>query len=235
MEEINQFINKGKTEMTEHVAKLQKDLATIRTGRARAQLLENVRVDYYGTPTPIKQMALINVLDAKTLEIQPWDISSLNEIDKALQKADLGASPVNDGKVIRITLPSMTEDRRKLLAKNISKMSEDFKVAVRNTRRDVLEKVKKAQKAGEITEDDLKRYEADVQKSTDANIAQIDKLVSEKEAEIMKVWYFYCTERKIYPAPPSPRGFLNIKNHLLFEPSFPTLSLRPVNRICYDK
>ena len=187
MEGISEFINKGKTEMNEHVAKLQKDLATIRTGRASAQLLENVRVDYYGTPTPIKQMALINVLDAKTLEIQPWDISSLNEIDKALQKADLGASPVNDGKVIRITLPSMTEDRRKMLAKNISKMSEDFKVAVRNTRRDVLEKVKKAQKAGEITEDDLKRYETDVQKATDANIAQIDKLVAEKEAEIMKV------------------------------------------------
>ncbi len=187
MEAVNEFINKGKNEMTEHVAKLQKDLATIRTGRASAQLLENVRVDYYGTPTPIKQMALINVLDAKTLEIQPWDISSLNEIDKALQKADLGASPVNDGKVIRITLPSMTEDRRKLLAKNISKMSEDFKVAVRNTRRDILEKVKKAQKSGEVTEDDLKRYEADVQKATDANIAQIDKLVAEKEAEIMKV------------------------------------------------
>lgn len=187
MEEINQFITKGKAEMAEHVAKLQKDLATIRTGRASAQLLENIRVDYYGTPTPIKQMALINVLDAKTLEIQPWDISSLNEIDKALQKADLGASPVNDGKVIRITLPSMTEDRRKMLAKNISKMSEDFKVAVRNTRRDILEKVKKAQKAGEVTEDDLKRYETDVQKATDGNIAQIDKLVAEKEAEIMKV------------------------------------------------
>lgn len=187
MEAINQFITNGKADMAQHVAKLQKDLATIRTGRASAQLLENVRVDYYGTPTPIKQMALINVLDAKTLEIQPWDISSLNEIDKALQKADLGASPVNDGKVIRITLPSMTEDRRKMLAKNISKMSEDFKVAVRNTRRDILEKIKKAQKAGEVTEDDLKRYEADVQKATDANIVQIDKLVAEKEAEIMKV------------------------------------------------
>ncbi len=132
MEAINEFISKGKAEMAEHVAKLQKDLATIRTGRASAQLLENIRVDYYGTPTPIKQMALINVLDAKTLEIQPWDISSLNEIDKALQKADLGASPVNDGKVIRITLPSMTEDRRKMLAKNISKMSEDKSEAKRS-------------------------------------------------------------------------------------------------------
>ncbi|MBO5910783.1 MAG: ribosome recycling factor [Elusimicrobiaceae bacterium] len=187
MEAISALLAKTKTEMTDHVARLERDLATIRTGRASAGLLENVRVDYYGTPTPIKQMAVINVLDAKTLEIQPWDISALNDIDKALQKADLGASPVNNGKVIRITLPSMTEERRVQLAKNISKMSEDFKVAVRNSRRDVLEKLKKAQKAAEITEDDLKRYEADVQKTTDAFTAQIDQIIKAKEAEIMKV------------------------------------------------
>ena len=187
MEGISNLLNKTKTNMAEHVSRLERDLATIRTGRASAGLLENIRVDYYGTQTPIKQMAVINVLDAKTLEIQPWDISSINDIDKALQKADLGASPVNDGKVIRITLPSMTEDRRKQLAKNISKMSEDFKVAVRNERRDVLEKLKKAQKASEITEDDLKRYETDVQKATDANIAKIDQVIKNKEAEIMKI------------------------------------------------
>ena len=187
MEAISTLLNKTKTNMAEHVARLERDLATIRTGRASAGLLENIRVDYYGTQTPIKQMAVINVLDAKTLEIQPWDISSINDIDKALQKADLGASPVNDGKVIRITLPSMTEDRRKQLAKNISKMSEDFKVAVRNERRDVLEKLKKAQKASEITEDDLKRYETDVQKATDANIAKIEQVIKNKEAEIMKI------------------------------------------------
>ena len=187
MEGISNLLNKTKTNMAEHVSRLERDLATIRTGRASAGLLENIRVEYYGTPTPIKQMAIINVLDAKTLEIQPWDVSSINDIDKALQKADLGASPVNDGKVIRITLPSMTEDRRKQLAKNISKMSEDFKVAVRNERRDVIEKLKKAQKTAEITEDDLKRYEADVQKATDANIAQIDKVIKTKEDEIMKI------------------------------------------------
>ena len=187
MEGISNLLNKTKTNMAEHVSRLERDLATIRTGRASAGLLENIRVEYYGTPTPIKQMAIINVLDAKTLEIQPWDVSSINDIDKALQKADLGASPVNDGKVIRITLPSMTEDRRKQLAKNISKMSEDFKVAVRNERRDVLEKLKKAQKASEITEDDLKRYETDVQKATDANIAKIDQVIKNKEAEIMKI------------------------------------------------
>ncbi|WP_428048558.1 ribosome recycling factor [Candidatus Avelusimicrobium caledoniensis] len=187
MEEITALLSKTKTDMAEHVARLERDLSTIRTGRASAGLLENIRVDYYGTPTPIKQMAVINILDAKTLEIQPWDISSLNDIDKALQQADLGASPVNNGKVIRITLPSMTEERRKQLAKNISKMSEDFKVAIRNVRRDIMEKLKKAQKASEITEDDLKRYESDVQKATDAHIAQIDAVISKKEAEIMTI------------------------------------------------
>ncbi len=187
MEEITALLSKTKTDMAEHVARLERDLSTIRTGRASAGLLENIRVDYYGTPTPIKQMAVINILDAKTLEIQPWDISSLNDIDKALQQADLGASPVNNGKVIRITLPSMTEERRKQLAKNISKMSEDFKVAIRNVRRDIMEKLKKAQKASEITEDDLKRYETDVQKATDAHIAQIDAVISKKEAEIMTI------------------------------------------------
>ena len=187
MESIAALLTNAKTEMTEHVARLERDLATIRTGRASAGLLENIRVDYYGTPTPIKQMAVINVLDAKTLEIQPWDMSSLNDIDKALQKADLGASPVNNGKVIRITLPSMTEERRKQLAKNISKMSEDFKVAVRNARRDVMDKLKKAQKASEITEDDLKRYEGDVQKTTDSFIAQIDQVIKKKENEIMTI------------------------------------------------
>ena len=187
MEEITALLSKTKNEMAEHVTRLERDLSTIRTGRASAGLLENIRVDYYGTPTPIKQMAVINILDAKTLEIQPWDISALNDIDKALQQADLGASPVNTGKVIRITLPSMTEERRKQLAKNISKMSEDFKVAIRNVRRDVIEKLKKAQKASEITEDDLKRYEGDVQKATDAHIAKVDEVISKKEAEIMTI------------------------------------------------
>ncbi|ACC98261.1 Ribosome recycling factor [Elusimicrobium minutum Pei191] len=187
MEGISQLISKSKTGMNDHVERLKRDLGTIRTGRASTQLIENIRVDYYGTPTPLKQMAMINVTDARTLEISPWDISALNEIDKTLQKADLGASPVNDGKIIRIVLPNMTEDRRKMLVKNVSKMSEDFKVAVRNERRDVLEKLKKAQKAGEITEDDLKRYEGDIQKATDSTVALIDKTISDKEKEIMTI------------------------------------------------
>jgi len=187
MEGISALITKSKTAMADHVERLKRDLGTIRTGRASAQLLENIRVDYYGTPTPLKQMAMINVLDAKTLEVTPWDPSALAEIDKTLQKADLGASPVNDGKLIRISLPGMTEERRKLLAKNISKMSEDFKVAVRNERRDIIEKVKKAQKSSEVSEDDAKRFEADVQKATDGAIMLIDKAVADKEKEVMKI------------------------------------------------
>ncbi len=187
MEGVANVLAKAKNNMNEHTERLKRDLATIRTGRASAALLENIKVDYYGTLTPLKQMAMINVTDAKTLVIQPWDLSAINEIDKTLQKADLGASPVNDGKVIRIVLPGMTEERRKQLAKNISKMSEDYKVAVRNERRDAIEKVKKAQKSGEITEDDCKRYEADMQKSTDASVAAIDKIIAEKEKEVMTV------------------------------------------------
>ncbi|WP_428897983.1 ribosome recycling factor [Parelusimicrobium proximum] len=187
MESVSDLINKGKADMAEHVERLKRDLATIRTGRASPQLIENIKVDYYGTLTPLKQMAMINVLDAKTLEIQPWDVSSLGEIDKTLQKADLGASPVNDGKVIRISLPSMTEDRRKMLVKNISKMSEDYKVSVRNERRDIIEKVKKAQKAGSVSEDDCKRYENEVQKITDGMTKSIEEIIAAKEKEVMTV------------------------------------------------
>lgn len=187
MEGVNELLNKTKTNMAAVADKLKKDLGTLRTGRANPQMLENIRVDYYNTPTPLKQMAVINVSDARTLEIQPWDATAMKDIEKALQLADLGASPVNDGKVIRITFPPMTEDRRKTLTKTVSKMSEDYKVGVRNERRDAIEKIKKAQKAGEITEDDCKRYETEVQKATDASIALIEKIVEEKEKEIMTV------------------------------------------------
>lgn len=187
MEGVNELLNKAKKNMAEVAEKLRKDLGTLRTGRANPQMLENIRVDYYGTPTPIKQMALVNTSDAKTLEIQPWDLTAIKDIEKALAQADLGASPVNDGKIIRISFPPMTEERRKNLTKTVAKMSEDYKVTVRNERRDVIEKLKKAQKAGEITEDDCKRYETDVQKATDATTAQIEKTVAEKEKEIMTV------------------------------------------------
>jgi ribosome recycling factor len=187
MESINEILNKAKKNMSDVAEKLRKDLATLRTGRANAQMLENVRVDYYGTPTPLKQMSVINTADSRTIEIQPWDISAIKDIEKALMQSDLGASPVNDGKVIRITFPPMTEDRRKTLSKTVAKMSEDYKVTVRNERRDAIEKFKKAQKSGETTEDDCKRYENDIQKATDAAISLIEKTIAEKEKEIMTV------------------------------------------------
>ncbi len=187
MEGVSELLNKSKTNMTQVTERLKKDLGTLRTGRANPQMLENVRVEYYGVPTPLKQMAIVNITDAKTLEIQPWDVTSIKEIEKALQQADLGVTPQNDGKLIRITFPPMTEDRRKILSKSVSKMSEEYKVSVRNERRDILEKLKKAQKAGEITEDDLKRFENDIQKATDASIVLIDKIVAEKEKEIMTI------------------------------------------------
>jgi ribosome recycling factor len=152
MEGVNDILNKTKTNMTAVADKLKKDLGTLRTGRANPQMVEQIRVDYYNTPTPLKQMAVINISDARTLEIQPWDVSVIKDIEKALQLADLGASPVNDGKIIRISFPPITEDRRKTLTKTVSKMSEDYKVTVRNERRDAIEKIKKAQKAGEIAD-----------------------------------------------------------------------------------
>lgn len=187
MEGISELLNKTKTNMAAVADKLKKDLGTLRTGRANPQMLENVRVEYYGVPTPLKQMAMVNVSDAKTLEIQPWDTTAIKDIEKALQQADLGVTPTNDGKLIRIIFPPMTEDRRKALAKTISKMTEDYKVNVRNERRDAIEKLKKAQKTGEITEDDCKRYENDVQKSTDASISLIEKIVEDKEKEVMTI------------------------------------------------
>ena len=173
--------------MEKSIASFKDALGAIRTGRASASIFDKVRVDYYGVPTPLKQMAVINVSDARTLEIQPWDAGAVKDIEKALSQADLGAAPTTTGKIIRIIFPPMTEDRRKTLSKTVAKMSEDYKVAVRNERRDVLEKLKKAQKSGEVTEDDLKRFETDIQKATDEAIALIVKVVEEKEKEIMTI------------------------------------------------
>ena len=187
MENIEAFLGVVKEKMTTHVSKLERDLHTIRTGRAHPQLIENIKVDYYGTPTPLKQTAAITVTDAKSLLIQPWDASALAEIDKALQNADLGTNPLNDGKVLRLTLPQMTEDRRKQLVKNVGRMAEDYKISVRNERRDAIEKIKKSEKLKEMSEDDCKRYEQEIQKITDSLIAEIEKVVAEKEKEIMTV------------------------------------------------
>ncbi|MFA5161120.1 MAG: ribosome recycling factor [Elusimicrobiales bacterium] len=173
--------------MAEHVERLRKEMGTLRTGRANPQLVEGIKAECYGSLMPLKQLGAISVPDGRTIEIQPWDPSSLEAIEKALQKSDLGASPVNNGKLVRISIPQMTEDRRKQLVKTIKTMAEEFKVKLRNERRDAVERVKKAQKTGEISEDDCKRFEQAIQKATDSFTKKVDEVISEKEKELLSV------------------------------------------------
>ncbi|MCQ2474502.1 MAG: ribosome recycling factor [Clostridia bacterium] len=173
--------------MTKTVNALKNEFASIRAGRANAAVLDKIRVDYYGTPTPINQMAAISVAEARILNIQPWDVSTLHAIEKAILASDIGINPSNDGRVIRLVFPQLTEERRKDLCKEIKKMAEESRVSVRSTRRDCIDKVKKMEKASEITEDDLKDAEKKLQDFTDKYIKEIDKVVEEKEQEIMSI------------------------------------------------
>lgn len=173
--------------MTKTVNALRNEFASIRAGRANAAVLDKIRVDYYGTPTPINQMAAISVAEARILNIQPWDVSTLHAIEKAILASDIGINPSNDGRVIRLVFPQLTEERRKDLCKEIRKMAEESRVSVRSTRRDCIDKVKKMEKASEITEDDLKDAEKKLQDFTDKYIKEIDKAVEEKEQEIMSI------------------------------------------------
>ena len=166
---------------------LREELATVRAGRANAALVDKVMVDYYGTPTPLKALANISVPEPRTLLITPFDPKSIHEIEKAINIANIGINPVNDGKVVRLQIPQVTEERRKELTKTIKKMGEDTKVAVRNLRRDANDKVKKLEKAGDYTEDDVKETLDEIQKLTDKSIKEIDGIVAEKEKEIMEV------------------------------------------------
>ncbi|TFE03469.1 MULTISPECIES: ribosome recycling factor [Jeotgalibacillus] len=180
-------INQTKEKMTKAIQAFSRELASIRAGRASASLLDKITVDYYGAPTPINQMASISVPEARLLQITPYDKTSLGDIEKAIQKSDLGLNPANDGTLIRIMIPALTEERRKELAKTVKKEAEDAKVAVRNIRRDANDDLKKQEKAGDITEDDLRGYSDDVQKMTDEHIVKIDDLAKAKEQEIMEV------------------------------------------------
>lgn len=166
---------------------LQEDFGAIRAGRANARVLDRVNVEYYGAETPVGQVGTISSPDARTLVIQPWDSSLLKKIEKAIQTSDLGINPQNDGRVIRLVFPQLTEERRKELVKQIHKYSENGKVAIRNIRRDAMEAFKKKQKASEITEDDLKVAEKDLQKLTDDMSKEIDALLEKKEKELMAV------------------------------------------------
>ncbi len=163
------------------------NLSEIRAGRANPNILNKVNVEYYGTETPINQVAGISVPEPRMILIQPWDISILKEVEKAIQKADIGLKPMNDGKVIRLVFPELNEERRKELVKEVKKYSEDAKVGIRNARRDGIDMVKAMQKDGEITEDELRVAETEIQKITDKNIEEIDKILENKEKEIMSV------------------------------------------------
>lgn len=173
--------------MKKTISVLDEQLAAVRAGRANPKILDKIMVDYYGVPTPINQMANIMVPEARIIAIQPWDASVLKEIEKEIQKSDIGINPNNDGKMIRLVFPELTEERRKELVKEIKKMAEDSKVAIRSIRRDGMDEFKAKQKNNEITEDDLRNAEDKIQKLTDKYVDEIDKLYEAKEKEIMSV------------------------------------------------
>ena len=184
----------NKSDYAEYTDRMQKTIdvmlsnfAAVRAGRANAAVLDQIRVDYYGTPTPINQIASIASPDPRTLTIQPWDAGTMKLIEKAIQASDLGINPQNDGRLIRLAFPQLTEERRKELIKQVRKYGEESKTAIRNIRRDAMDAFKKQQKKSEITEDDLKNAEKDIQKLTDDYIADVEKMVSKKEKELSEI------------------------------------------------
>lgn len=185
--ELKELYEKTKEKMNKTINALNSEYDSIRAGRASAKVLDKIQADYYGTPTPINQIASISNADARTLVIQPWDKSALTVICKAIQTSDLGINPQNDGTVIRLNFPPLTEERRKQLTKEIAKIAEDSKVAIRQLRRDAMDKVKTMKKNSEITEDDQKIGEDKVQKITDDFIKQIEEIEKTKTAEIMEI------------------------------------------------
>lgn len=173
--------------MNKSISVLEADLATLRAGRANPAILNKVSVEYYGVVTPLPQIGNVSVPDPRTILIQPWDASILGEVEKAIQKSDIGINPTNDGKAIRLSFPPLTEERRKEIAKTIKSKCEDSKVAIRSIRRDAIESFKTAKKNNEITEDDMKNVEKDVQTLTDKFVKKIDEVCAAKEKEIMEI------------------------------------------------
>lgn len=184
---MDTIISTAREKMGKTLSVLKSDFAAIRAGRANPAVLDKIRVDYYGVPTPIQQMAAISVAEARVLNIQPWDASTLHTIEKAIQSSEIGINPQNDGRVIRLVFPQLTEEKRKELAKEVRKTAEDSKVAVRSIRRECMDKIKKMEKNSEITEDDLKIGEKKLQDVTDEFIKKIDAASAEKEKEIMEI------------------------------------------------
>jgi len=184
---IEEVLGASKDGMDKVLSNLGRELTKIRTGRANPAILDAVRVDYYGTPTPVGQMATVSVPESRLIVIAPWEQSKCNEITKAIQSADLGLNPQSDGKVVRISFPALTEDRRRELVKVVKKIGEDHKIAVRKERRDANEMLKDAQKEGDVSEDDARKGTDRVQKLHDDYIKKIDDVVTKKEAEIMEI------------------------------------------------
>lgn len=182
-----QIITNAQDKMDKAINAYTRELATVRAGRANPSILDRVQVEYYGAMTPLNQLATISTPEARLLVIQPFDKSSIGTVEKAILKADLGLTPSNDGSIIRISIPALTEERRNELVKVVKKYSEEAKVAVRNIRRDANDDLKKLQKDGEITEDELRGFSDDIQKATDKHTDQIDEITKKKEKEIMEV------------------------------------------------
>jgi len=183
----HEALDKAKEKMDKTIAVFKRELAHIRAGRANPQLLDGIMVDYYGTPTPITQVGNISAPEPRMLMVSVWDASMIGEVEKAIMKANLGINPANDGKVIRLVMPELTEERRKELAKTIKRKGEESKVAIRSIRRDANETFKKDKKTSDITEDDFDDLEKEIQELTDEHTKTIDEMVKEKEAEVMEV------------------------------------------------
>ncbi|HEH0740099.1 TPA: ribosome recycling factor [Staphylococcus aureus] len=184
---MSDIINETKSRMQKSIESLSRELANISAGRANSNLLNGVTVDYYGAPTPVQQLASINVPEARLLVISPYDKTSVADIEKAIIAANLGVNPTSDGEVIRIAVPALTEERRKERVKDVKKIGEEAKVSVRNIRRDMNDQLKKDEKNGDITEDELRSGTEDVQKATDNAIKEIDQMIADKEKDIMSV------------------------------------------------
>ncbi len=183
----NEVVNSTKEKMGKTMNVLRDELASLRAGRANPRVLDRILVDYYGTPTPIQQLGNIASPEPRILQISVWDVKAIKEVEKAIQKSDLGINPTNDGKVIRLVFPELTEERRRELCKTVKKKAEESKIAVRSIRRDANDQIKKQEKSSEITEDDRKQLENEIQKLTDDFIKDIDTTAAAKEKEIMEV------------------------------------------------
>lgn len=184
---MQEIFNNAENKMDKRIKALETEFASIRAGRANPSLLDKIVVNYYDTPTPINQLAAVSVTEARTLTIQPWDVSVIKGIEKAIQTSDLGINPQTDGKIVRIVFPPITEDRRKELVKDINKMAEEAKVSMRSIRRDAIDKLKAMKKKSEITEDDLKDAEKNMQKITDNFVKLVENVAKNKEKEILEI------------------------------------------------